>query len=143
VVIYRSPVVPCRNVPDARSGKSQQIQINKFLHWFLSKPREALLVHQRRRTVLAEAASQDNVIMKTTLAILALGSLALMTSGANAQHRNHGHGYARGETPQYQSSGDVYDSLSEGHQSYPNYDREEYQNRSCCSWKSPHRPITN
>jgi hypothetical protein len=57
-----------------------------------------------------------NVIMKTTLAILALGSLALMTSG---------------------------DSLSEGHQSSPNYDREGYQNRSCCNWKSPHGPITN
>ena len=60
-------------------------------------------------------ASEDAVIMKTTLAILFLGSLALMTSGANA-----------------------YQSKANGYQSYPNYDRQEYQNRSCCSWKSNH-----
>jgi hypothetical protein len=64
------------------------------------------MVHERRRTVLAEAASQDKVIMKTTLAILALGSLALMTSGAHA-----------------------YRSNANGYRSYPNYDRQEYQNR--------------
>jgi len=81
-----------------------------------------LRVHQRRRSVLgysvdvAEAASEDIVIMKTTLAILVLGSLALMTSGANA-----------------------YQSKANGYQSYPNYDRQEYQNRSCCSWKSNHK----
>jgi hypothetical protein len=81
-----------------------------------------LRVHQRRRSVLgysvdmAEAASEDIVIMKTTLAILVLGSLALMTSGANA-----------------------YQSKANGYQSYPNYDRQEYQNRSCCSWKSKHK----
>ena len=54
--------------------------------------------------------------MKTTLAILVLGSLALMTGGASA-----------------------YQSKSNGYQSYPNYDRQEYQNRSCCSWKSNHK----
>jgi hypothetical protein len=83
--------------------------------------RGALRVHQRRRSILgysadvAEAASEDIVIMKTTLTILVLGSLALMTSGANA-----------------------YQSKANGYQSYPNYDRQEYQNRSCCSWKSKH-----
>jgi hypothetical protein len=84
--------------------------------------RGALRVHQRRRSVLgysadvAEAASEDIVVMKTTLTILVLGSLALMTSGANA-----------------------YQSKANGYQSYPNYDRQEYQNRSCCSWKSKHK----
>jgi hypothetical protein len=60
--------------------------------------------------------------MKTTLAILVFGSLALMSSGANA-----------------------YRSNANGYQSYPNYDRQEYVNRSCCSWKTtrkaPHKPI--
>jgi hypothetical protein len=64
----------------------------------------------------AEAASEDITIMKTTLAILVLGSLALATSGANA-----------------------YQSKANGYQSYPNYDRQEYQNRSCCSWKTTHK----
>jgi hypothetical protein len=132
VVIYRSPVVPCRNVPDARSGKAQQIQINKFWRWSLSKRRAALLVRQRRRTVVAEAASRDNVIVKAKLAIIVLGALVLMANGANAQHRNYSHGHARGETPQYQSSGGLYDSLSGGHQPYPNPDRELYVNRTCC-----------
>jgi hypothetical protein len=54
--------------------------------------------------------------MKTTLAILALGTLALMTSGANA-----------------------YQSRANGYQAYPNYDRQDYQNRSCCSWKTNHK----
>ena len=66
---------------------------------------------------MAKAAWEEIVIMKTTLAILVLGSLALMTSGANA-----------------------YRSNANGNQSYPNYDRQEYQNRSCCSWKSQHKP---
>jgi hypothetical protein len=59
---------------------------------------------------------EDMVIMKTTLAILVLGSLALATSGANA-----------------------YQSRANGTQAYPNYDRQEYQNRSCCSWKTTHK----
>jgi hypothetical protein len=54
--------------------------------------------------------------MKTTLAILVLGALALMTNGASA-----------------------YQSRANGYQSYPNYDRQEYQNRSCCSWKTNHK----
>jgi hypothetical protein len=64
---------------------------------------------------------EDIVIMKTMLAILVLGSLALATSGANA-----------------------YQSKANGYQSYPNYDRQEYQNRSCC-WKTnrkaPHKVV--
>jgi hypothetical protein len=59
---------------------------------------------------------EDIVIMKTTLAVLALGSLVLMTSGASA-----------------------YQSKANGYQSYPNYDRQEYQNRSCCAWKTNHK----
>jgi hypothetical protein len=87
------------------------------------------------------AASQDNVIMKAKLAIIILGALVLTANGANAQHRTDHHGYTRGETPQYQSSGGLYDSFSQGQQSYPNPDRELYVNRSCCSWKSRQTPI--
>jgi hypothetical protein len=54
--------------------------------------------------------------MKTMLGVLAVATLALMTSGANA-----------------------YQSKANGYQSYPNYDRQEYVNRSCCSWKSNHK----
>ena len=74
--------------------------------------------------------------MKTTLVILVLGSLALMTSGADAQKRSR---YSRGETPQYQSSGGLYDSLSEGHQPYPNYDRQTYVNRAYGDWQTKHK----
>jgi hypothetical protein len=59
---------------------------------------------------------EDIVTMKTTLAVLALGSLALMTSGASA-----------------------YQSKANGYQSYSNPDRETYVNRSCCSWKTTHK----
>jgi hypothetical protein len=65
---------------------------------------------------VAEATSEDIAIMKTTLAILVLGSLAFATTGANA-----------------------YQSKANGYQSYPNYDRQDYQNRSCCSWKTTHK----
>ena len=75
--------------------------------------------------------------MKTTLAILVLGSLALVTSGANAERRTV-HGYVP-DTPQYQSSGGLYGSFSQGHQSYPNYDRQEYVNRSYGDWRSRHK----
>ena len=73
---------------------------------------------QRYRRFLYPGGSpqEDTVIMKTTLAILVLGSLALATSGANA-----------------------YQSKANGYQSYPNYDRQDYQNRSCCSWKTTHK----
>jgi hypothetical protein len=71
--------------------------------------------------------------MKATLAILVLGSLALMTSGADAQKRSR---HSGGETPQYQSSGGLYDSLSEGHQPYPNYDRQTYVNRAYGDWQA-------
>jgi hypothetical protein len=73
--------------------------------------------------------------MKATMAILVLGSLALMASSADAPKRSR---YSRGETPQYQRSGGLYDSLAQGHQSYPNYDRETYVNRSG-SWKTVHK----
>jgi hypothetical protein len=61
--------------------------------------------------------------MKAKLAIIALGVSVLMANGANAPHRTSGH--PRG-TPQYQSSGGLYESYSLGHQSYPNPDRELY-----------------
>jgi hypothetical protein len=78
--------------------------------------------------------------MKAKLAIIALGALVLMANGANAQHRTgsqthvrhlsrtfgQAYGYARRETPQYKSSGGLYESYSQGHQSYPNPDRELY-----------------
>jgi hypothetical protein len=76
---------------------------------------------------------EDIVIMKAMLTILVLASLALMASGADAQKRSR---YSRGETPQYQSSGGLYDSLSQGRQSYPNYDRETNVNRSYGDWKT-------
>ena len=60
--------------------------------------------------------SRKDTTMKAGLAIIVLGStLALMTSGVNA-----------------------YQSRANGSQSYPNYDRQEYQNRSCCPWKTSH-----
>jgi hypothetical protein len=62
------------------------------------------------------ARQEETIIMKTTLAILVLGSLALATSGANA-----------------------YQSRANGTQAYPNPDRETYVNRSCCSWKTNHK----
>jgi hypothetical protein len=61
--------------------------------------------------------------MKAKLPIIALGALVLMANGANALHRTSGH--PRG-TPQYPSSGGLYESYSQGHQSYPNPDRELY-----------------
>ncbi len=55
--------------------------------------------------------------MKTALAIIILGSAFMLgANGANA-----------------------YQSRANGYQSYPNYDRQEYQNRSCCSWKTTHK----
>jgi hypothetical protein len=56
----------------------------------------------------ARAHQEETIIMKTTLAILVLGSLGLATSGANA-----------------------YQSRANGTQAYPNPDRETYVNRSC------------
>jgi hypothetical protein len=55
--------------------------------------------------------------MKTGLAIIIFGSaLMFSANGANA-----------------------YRSNANGYQSYPNYDRETYVNRSCCSWKTLHK----
>jgi hypothetical protein len=76
--------------------------------------------------------------MRAKLAVIALGALVLMANGANAQHRSQTHvrhlsrifgqayGYAPREAPQYQSSGEVYESNSQGIQSYPNPDRGPY-----------------
>jgi hypothetical protein len=85
---------------------------------------------------------QDNAMTKAKRALIILGALALMANAANAQHRagsqthvrplSRTSGYARRESPQSQSSGGLYDSVSQGHQSYPNPDRELYVNRSCC-----------
>jgi hypothetical protein len=58
----------------------------------------------------------EGVIMKAKLAIIIIGTLVLMTSGANA-----------------------YRSNANGSQAYPNPDRETYVNRSCCSWKTTHK----
>jgi hypothetical protein len=58
----------------------------------------------------------EGVIMKAKLAIIIVGTLVLMTSGANA-----------------------YRSNANGNQAYPNPDRETYVNRSCCSWKTTHK----
>jgi hypothetical protein len=69
--------------------------------------------------------------MKAKLTIIAICALMLMANGANAQHRNGNQTHAR--HLQYQSSEGLYESFSQGHQSYPNPDRELYVNRSCCS----------
>jgi hypothetical protein len=85
--------------------------------------------------------------MKATLAVIILGALALTTNGADARPRTDGHthvrhlppafgqayGYGWNATTQYQSPGDLYGSYAQGHQPYPNPDRELYVNRSCCS----------
>ena len=74
--------------------------------------------------------------MKAKLAVIALGGLALMANGANAQHWTSGqthvrhlsrvfgqaYGYAP-KAPQFRSGG-VYES--QGSQSYPNPDRGPY-----------------
>jgi hypothetical protein len=95
---------------------------------------------------VAEAVLQDDVIMKAKLTIVILGA-SLIANGANAQHGTGGQTHvrhlshpleqtyasARREPPRYQSSGGIYESFSQGHQPYPNPDRELYVNRSCCS----------
>jgi hypothetical protein len=60
--------------------------------------------------------SAEGVIMKAKLAIIIVGTLVLMTNGANA-----------------------YRSNASGYQAYPNPDRQTYVNRSCCSWKTTHK----
>ena len=76
--------------------------------------------------------------MKAKLVVL--GALALMANGANAQqptssqtHVRHlsrifGHAYGCGpqEVRRYRSSAGVYESYSQGRQSYPNPDRGPY-----------------
>ena len=81
--------------------------------------------------------------MQTKRAILAasaavlLGSGLIMPATAGARHHTghlplvfgHTYGYAPNRAPQYQYAparprGGIYDSLSNGHQSYPNPDRD-------------------
>jgi hypothetical protein len=79
--------------------------------------------------------------MKAKLAIvIALGALALMANGANAQHRTgsqnnvrhlsrifgQAYGYSAQEKRRYRSPVGVYESYSPGRQSYPNPDRGPY-----------------
>jgi hypothetical protein len=77
--------------------------------------------------------------MSRKLAIITFGALALMANGANAEHRTSGHSEARhvsrafgqayGYVPAasgYQSPGGIYESNSQGTQSYPNPDRGPY-----------------
>jgi hypothetical protein len=83
------------------------------------------------------------VIMLTKRAILAASAVALSGSGlimpdtANARHHTahvplvfgHTHGYAPGRAPRYryvpaEPRRGIYDSLSNGHQPYPNPDRD-------------------
>jgi hypothetical protein len=81
--------------------------------------------------------------MKANLAVIALSALVLMANGANAQHRTssqtnvrhvsrmfgQAYGYAPQEVRRYQSSVGVYESYSQGRQSYPNPDRGPYPQR--------------
>jgi hypothetical protein len=81
--------------------------------------------------------------MKAKLTIIILGALVLTANGANAQSKAHQgysshtfmnvYRYNRREMSQYHLYGNVYESFSQGRQSYPNPDRELYVNRSCCS----------
>lgn len=78
--------------------------------------------------------------MKAKLVIMVLGALALMANGANAQqptssrtHVRHlprifgqAYGYGPQEVRRYRSSIGVYESHSQGRQSYPNPDRGPY-----------------
>jgi hypothetical protein len=81
--------------------------------------------------------------MKGKLAVIAFGALVLMVNGANAQHRTRSqtnvwhvsrifgqaYGYAPREVSRYRSSAGVYESYSQGRQSYPNPDRGPYPQR--------------
>jgi hypothetical protein len=82
--------------------------------------------------------------MNAKLSALILCALVLMESGAIARDRSPGvthvgplshalHEYPRREMPTYRSSGGLYESYSQAHQSCANPDRELYVNRSCCS----------
>jgi hypothetical protein len=75
--------------------------------------------------------------MKMKLAVIALGALALMANGANAQHRTSNahvrllphifaktYAYAPRQEWRRQSLNNVYESFSQGRQSYPNPDRQ-------------------
>jgi hypothetical protein len=65
------------------------------------------------------------------IAIVVTGALLIMADEASAARRPQ-HGQTQYQAPQFSSPGDLYGSFSQGHQSYPNPDRELYVNRSCC-----------
>ena len=85
--------------------------------------------------------------MQPKLAVIALAALVLSVGGANAQHRTstpvrHGshifertYGYASREPSQAHSLRDVYESTSQGHQSFPNPDRDYYGPNVNCCWE--------
>jgi hypothetical protein len=75
-----------------------------------------ILWRRRFLSWLGQSRPSGGIIMKTMLAALAVASMALMSTGANA-----------------------YRSNAQGNQAYPNPDRETYVNRSCCSWKTNHK----
>jgi hypothetical protein len=67
--------------------------------------------------------------MKAKLAVIALGALVLMANGANAQHRTNSQTHVRHLSRTFgQAYGYVplYESSSQGIQSYPNPDRGPY-----------------
>lgn len=78
--------------------------------------------------------------MRTKLAIIVFGAFALLANGAVAQQRTnsqphawhlsrmsgHAYGYAPQELRRYRSSVGVYESYSQGRQSYSNPDRGPY-----------------
>jgi hypothetical protein len=79
-------------------------------------------------------------VMKTKLAVIAIGALAFMTNEASARHQasaqrfvrhaaltlGQANGHVSRQAPRFPSSKDNYQSYSQGHQSYPNPDRGPY-----------------
>jgi hypothetical protein len=78
--------------------------------------------------------------MKTKLAVIAIGALALMTSEASARHQTsaqtlarhpartlgQANGHVSQQMPRFPSSKDIHQSYSQGYQLYPNPDRGPY-----------------
>jgi hypothetical protein len=84
-----------------------------------------------------EVIMQTKRAIVTASAVVLLGSGLIMPATASARHHTghlplvfrHTYGYAPGRAPQYQYApagprGGLYDSLSNGHQPYPNPDRD-------------------
>lgn len=77
--------------------------------------------------------------MKTTLAIVVLGSLAFATSGANA-YQSRANGYQTYWNPDRQAYVNrTYQSGANGCQTYWNPDRQTYMKRASCNWKTSHK----